>query len=110
MVQFLWITWQVDQYIFFVVCSEISAMDCVTLQISEHGMVRTGLEKSLKNGTVLENSFNFEISAFVLQKLLENLQMSLNIKKFAWIKALCSILKSYPNFYFLFFAKKVKSK
>ena len=58
-------------------------MDCVTLQISEHGMVRTGLEKSLKNGTVLENSFNFEILAFVLQKLLENLQMSLNIKKFA---------------------------
>ena len=31
-------------------------------------MVRTGLEKFLKNGTDLENSSNFEISAFVLEK------------------------------------------
>ena len=49
-------------------------------------MAHTGLEKSLKNGTVLENSLNFKISAFVLekyclefcQKLLEILQISLN--------------------------------
>ena len=32
--------------------------------------VRTGLENSLKNGSVLENSLNFEILASVLEKSL----------------------------------------
>ena len=33
-------------------------------------MVRTGLEKSLKNGAVLEDFFNFEISTFFLERSL----------------------------------------
>ena len=45
-------------------------------------MVCTDLEKSLKSGTVLENSLNFEILAFVLEKSLNCFKNSLKICKY----------------------------
>ena len=77
-------------------------------------MVHTGLEKSLKNGTVLENSLNFKISAFVLEKYClefcqKLLEIFANILEFLLETKACCVLTIYPAFrIFLSFTNNAK--